>query len=241
MSNDPRSVIFGVPLKNFTVSREFWQSSLQTVVELGKRGIPCGFRDIGGDMYIDKVRSKLATIFYEDFPEVDNFFFLDDDLGWDAMAVVRAVERPEPIIVGIYPLKQDDLDFPVRLMEDETGNLIEKDGLYRALQAPTGFMRIKRSALEAYAEVYDEIFFDAPGPDGKFRRWRWLFDHGVCEQSRSWLGEDVSFVRRCIDLGIEVWADPNNRFGHRGSYVWYGCLADHLKEVGSFGLSARKE
>jgi hypothetical protein len=241
---DPRSVAFLTPSRGFWVSREFHRSSLNTQALLASRGVPHGFVDISGDMYPDKVRSKLATIFLEDFSDAENLFFLDDDVGWPAEAVLRFLERDEDLIAGVYPKKPSGsiavaasalppkwaanvLEFPVELWRDADGGYEERDGLLRARRVvPAGFLRVRRAALERYASVYDETFTDIM-PDGSRRRFRWLFDHGLSEDGE-YLGEDVAFAARWIGLGLGAWVDPSIEFTHRGSHAWRARLSDHL-------------
>lgn len=235
----PHGVIFAVPNISFWVSKEFWQSALRTGIALHTRGIPWIFMDMSGDIYVDKVRNKLATMFVEDFPNAENFFFIDDDVGWPEDKVIEFLERDEAVIVGTYPKKQTgQIEFPIDLARDEDGDFVEHNGLFKVLSiAPTGFMRIKRWVFEKFADHYG-TFIDSPEKEtGVFRSWRDLFAHGIGENGQFW-GEDTTFVRRCIGMGIDVWVDPNVEMTHRGSYLWKGKLLEHVGSVHSGRLEA---
>ncbi len=59
-----------------------------------------------------------------------------------------------------------------------------------------------------------------------------VFSCGVAEDAElgglSYFGEDAVFVQRCINHGIEVWADPDIDFSHSGRKTWRGNLLQAL-------------
>ncbi len=225
MSQSEPVVYFATPSLGHTVTLNYLQSWTNTVWMLKDLGIRHGCINRGGDCFVAKVRSKIVG----DFLQTDgtDLFFLDDDIGWPAEKVIEFINRPEPIIAGIYPKKSDDLDWPVSLDADAaTGELIESHNAVRANGfASTGFMRIKRSVLEtlwAKAPPFKDI-----EPGGKIGEYRAIFQSGP-DADGWWCGEDVNFCREAVAAGVNVWVDPNIEFSHRGGKVWKGTLADHL-------------
>lgn len=225
LETDDLSVVFATPALGASVCLEYKNSMMQTVMLLGQNGIPHGVLDRAGDAYLGKVRSKLATEFLESFPTAQNFFFLDDDIGWPAHKVIEFLKRPEPILAGIYPKKSDEVEFPVEMLFDlGTGGLIERDGLFRAGGIPTGFLRIKRAALEKLAAMSRR--FRTMEPEG-VRWYYYIFETGVADDEWYW-GEDYCMARKWLDTGGEIWVDPNIEFTHRGTKKWKNTLANHL-------------
>jgi hypothetical protein len=205
---------------------EFHRSTIETEWMLADKGIPHGYLQRGGDQFIAKVRSKLATEFLRDYPMATDLFFLDDDIGWPAAKVVEFIERPEDVLAGVYPKKSDARDFPVELSVDPvSGLLIERDGLVKANGVPTGFMRIKRHVLERLAEKAP-LFRDLE-LDGSTKEYHGIFQSGIGPDGW-WWGEDYSFCRNVTDLGCEIWVDPAIEFTHRGNKKWTDTLADHM-------------
>ena len=113
--------------------------------------------------YLGKVRNTLVRNMLGDHPEVTDLFFIDDDIGWPAHKVIELLERPEDVVCGFYPKKQDAAEWPGNL-ESQDGKPIEKDGLLLAHLVPTGFMRIKRHVLEKMAQNVSKYL--EPRPDG---------------------------------------------------------------------------
>jgi hypothetical protein len=229
----PQSVVIATPSHSHWVALEHRDSALDTQHLLDLYGVPCRFVSVGGNGLAALVRNKLATAYRADFDDFENLFYVDDDLGWDPGKVLEYVSRSEPVIVGCYPRKTDPREppqFAVDFLLDEQGRAIAKDGLLRVGSiGAAGFMRVKRWVVDRIAEEYGTFAdrtTDKPFADHYLN----LFQDGP-DANREWNGEDVTFIRRCISLNIDVWCDPNAEFGHRGSYLWKGKLADRLEIV----------
>ena len=232
-------VVFATPSLSASVCIEYKRSICGTVALLMQHGISHGFIDRVGDAYLAKVRNKLATEFLESYPTCENFFFLDDDIGWPPEKVIEFLMRPEPVLAGIYPKKSDEIDFPVEMLADlSAGQLIERGGLFRALGVPTGVLRIKRHVLEHLAKK-SRRFRDMEA-GGKECWYYNIFETGVGADDWFW-GEDYCFARKWTDDGQEVWVDPNIEFTHRGTKKWCNRLVDHLSIYRDRAAAAAKE
>lgn len=218
-------VIFATPCYDHRVCYEFLKSSLETEWALNARGIARGYIGRGGDQFIAKVRNKIVTEFLKNYPMATHLFFLDDDIGWPPGKVIEFLDRPEDIIAGIYPKKQENRDFPVELEADAfSGSLVERDGLVKARGVPTGFMRIKRRVLEKMAEVSGT--FREMDADGTWGEYYEIFRCGV--MNGEFNGEDYIFCQNAMAMGFEIWVDPNIPFTHRGNKKWADNLSLHL-------------
>ena len=144
-------VFLAIPSFRGQPEREFVRSLSQTKNALSEAGINYAECLLAGDPYLAKARDRIAADFLTNWPMATDFFFLDDDIGWPAHKVVEFVQRPQDVVVGVYPKKQDALEFPVTLELDAEDNFICDGDLYLAHLAPTGFMRIKRPVLEKLA------------------------------------------------------------------------------------------
>jgi len=224
-------VRFETPCLDHKVSLEYLMSALRTEKLLLERGIRHEWANRPGDPFIAKARSSSACEFLKG--DGTDLFFLDDDIGWPCEKALAFIESDLPVIAGVYPHKMQTLSWPCSL-EAEDGQLVEKDGLYRAVMAPTGFMRIKRWVLEA--------LYDAAPPyremeaDGTFHDRRAIFNSGPAADGL-WWGEDYAFCQACRAAGIDVWIDPDIPFYHRGTNRWGAKLSD---SIDTFGTRAAK-
>ena len=226
MTDHKRSnVIFCTPTLDGRVSTDFMVSALQTQWLLIERGIPHSYLQVVGDCFVAKARNRLVSEFLQR-PEATDLFFLDDDIHWPPAKVIEFLQRPEDVLAGIYPRKDDHLQFPVVLEQDPVRRQpFERDGLVRALRVPTGFLRIKRHVLEklaAEAQIYQDR-----RPDGSVSEHYNIFEARINDDGL-WCTEDYMFSEKWLAMGGEIWVDPNIAFRHRGTKSWSGNLSEAL-------------
>jgi hypothetical protein len=219
-------VIFATPTLGHSFSAHFMKSLQETQWMLSAHGITSGCMVRPGDCFVDKARNKLVTDFLREFPATQNFFFLDDDIGWPPEKIVEFIQRPDPVVAGVYPKKSEDIDWPCTFaLNGETGDLIESEGMILATMAPTGFMRIKRHVLERLAERASIFSDDAPG--GERLDYHYIFECGRGGDGKFW-GEDYTFCKKITAAGFHIWIDPNIVFKHQGVRTWEDRIFDHL-------------
>lgn len=219
-----KSVVFAVPTLTGSVSIEFMRSMMKTDWMLANAGWDRVYIDHVGCQFIANARNELAYEFLVLHPDCDNFFFLDDDLGWTAEKAFSILQRDEDIIAGVYPKRQDDVDWPV-MMAGHDGKLHEQDGLYRALRAPTGFMRIKRRVFEGlvpHCKTYKWLT-----AKGEVKEIPALFSVGLMDDGWFWT-EDYIFSHNAGQMGFEIWIEPDIEFAHRGPKAWKGNFKSAL-------------
>lgn len=230
------TVCFATPSLTHSVSMEFMRSSMETDWLLGKMGIWRAYINRCGDQFIANARSALACQFLDEHPYADDLFFLDDDLGWPPEKVLEFLQRDEDVLVGVYPKKSEEADWPVVLCGDD-GALVEKDHLVRCTRAPTGFMRIKRRVLEALRPHCPK--FKSMEIGGEVREWSQFFSSGIGSDGWFWT-EDYAFCMNADAAGFEIWADPDIGFGHRGNRLWTGTFRDALPTFRQRAVEARE-
>jgi len=185
-------VMFAVPSYTKAPCLEFHMSAMATQNLLISQGIhvewdenvarligefTTSWRYRGGDPYVAKSRNVLSSEFMRDHTDADCIFMLDDDVGWEPEAVLRALRHPGDIVAGVYPKKQDDLlnedvfrsdgtkisagslfwkepglahPWPVEMLfsADTHQPIVDEHGFYEAALVATGFLRIKRHVME---------------------------------------------------------------------------------------------
>lgn len=222
---------FATPCLDHRVTLEYLMSALKTEKMLLDQQIKHEWSNRPGDPFVAKARSSCACDFLNG--EATDLFFLDDDIGWPTEAVYRFLQSDVPVIAGVYPHKLDELSFPCSF-EADGDQLIERDGLYKAVLAPTGFMRIKRWVIEA-------LYKDAPAyreteSDGVTYERKAIFNSGPAGDG-NWWGEDYAFCNACRAHGIDVWIDPNIPFYHRGQKRYEATLSHSIADFKAKALA----
>lgn len=180
--------------------------------------------------YLPTARNTLVAMFLRD-PDATDLLFVDADVGFDATAVLRLLDRPEGIVAGVYPLKRDPQGWPC-VMKTQDGVPLGRDGVIEADFVPTGFMRIKRRVFELLADHYPALqYADSVVQtlgDGTLRAAWDFFAMGIEPRTQRWTTEDYAFCQRWRDIGGTVWIDPNITFHHIGRKAYVGNFQEYL-------------
>lgn len=197
--------------------------SLSGTLELcNKRGHEFIFAKIEGNCYIQTARNDLVYEFMQ--TDADSLFFLDDDISWHPEDALRLIEMDECIVAGVYPFKEH-LGYPIVIHCDEQFYpLVRNDGCLHGAMVATGFLRIKREAIETLQHYYPQQKYVKRDPEtGEEDHWLYdLFPQGL--DKGSWYGEDYAFCRLWTKLGGKIWVVPDIDLGHgerKGNYHEY--------------------
>lgn len=190
---------------------------------LSNSGIEYDVQTINGCPCIPVARNTLVAMFLQD-PDATDLFFIDSDVGFDASAVLKILEREEEIVAGIYPLKEIKEGYPVEVKTID-GRPIGRDGLIEADFLPAGFMRIKRGVFYHLMGRYPELKYnknviriDGSGVEDAYD----YFNMGVNGDGQQYRTEDFAFCKRWRDIGGQLWVYPDVQFEHVGKIAHHG-------------------
>jgi hypothetical protein len=198
------------------------------------------FKD--GDALITRARASLISQFLDD-PSATHLLFIDADIGFEPEQVLRLIECGADMCAAIYPIKRIDWDKVKRTIEADRPNpaaaalkyvfevedpntVTEIGGFVKVRYAGTGFLMIRRQALERMCTHYPQLKYkrdhsvDAmTASDNRFA----LFECMIAEDG-TYLSEDFAFCKRWIEMGGEIWADLKSKLSHVGPMTFYGDL-----------------
>jgi heme exporter protein D len=191
------------------------------------------------DSHITRARNNIAGRFLRQ-PIYSHLLFIDADISFDPATVLRYLEFDKDVIGGIYPIKKLNIGVLRRLPidDDRTAeaasynyssslsideDTMPQNGFVRVKYAASGFMMIKRRALEAMASHYPELHYQDDFTEMGTKACYAFFNTMICEGH--FLPEDYSFCKRWEDMGGEVWGDVASRFDHIGRFVYSGHIA----------------
>ena len=202
----------------------FMLSLVQTFELCEKAGhevVPLEQSLLMGSCYIQAARNELVKAFRESGADI--LFFLDDDLSWNPADVLRLIEMPDEIVCGAYRYKTDREDYPIVIYTRSDGRAkTREDGCISACQVPTGFLRIKRSAIEKLCGHYPERRYARTQEGAVIEGLVDLFPQGL--EAGQWIGDDYAFCRlwlracgrRKDDPKNEIWLVPDLNLSHWG-------------------------
>jgi hypothetical protein len=199
-----------------------------------------------GDALITRARASLISQFLDD-ADATHLLFIDADIGFEPDQVIRLLQCGADVCAAIYPVKRIDWDKVRSTIETARPNpaaaalkyvfevedpdaVTEQAGFVKVRYAGTGFLMIRRSALERMCARYPQLRYRrdhstdaATASDSRFA----LFECMIAEDG-TYLSEDFAFCRRWIDMGGEIWADLKSKLDHIGPMTFCGDLSSQF-------------
>lgn len=181
------SVYVGVPAYG-PIDPSFVRSLTCTAMLCTHLGVPFELDIVGNCSLIAKARCEIVTRFLASDHEA--LFFVDADLDWAPEDFYRILMAEPEIVGATYRAKTQQVRF-LHWGEGETVN-----GLTSVELLPTGFMRLKRSAVQ---KLYDA----APKFDDGHAA---VFNCGL--RNGKYVGEDYAMCEDWRNMGGKLWLHP---------------------------------
>jgi len=205
------------------------------------------FKD--GDALITRARASLISQFLDD-KSATHLLFVDADIGFEPEQVLRLIESGADMCAAVYPIKRIDWDKVKTTIEtarpnpaaaalqyvfevDDPNAVIARAGFVKVRYAGSGFLMIRREAVERMCARYPELQFKrdhsldaATASDNRFA----LFECMIGGDG-TYLSEDFAFCKRWIDMGGEIWADLKSKLSHVGPMAFCGDLSSQFADV----------
>jgi hypothetical protein len=223
-----KRVMIAVPSYN-SIAPESLYSLFGAKEALLRNNIESELLIVTENCHIDDGRNFCVRNFLEG--ECVDLIFIDADIRFDPEDIVRLAMYSPDVVAGIYPKKQEDVEFPIRWLpvKEIWSN---KEGLIEVESVPTGFLKISRQAFEKIDATVPHYL--AQKDIFTRRKIPLIFERTLREQTR--LGGDYEFCRKWRELGGKIFIDPEMTFGHVGNFEWTGNLGVWLRKKN--GLTA---
>ncbi|MBV8841067.1 MAG: hypothetical protein JO000_31395 [Alphaproteobacteria bacterium] len=205
------------------------------------------FKD--GDALITRARASLVQQFLDD-PHATHLLFIDADIGFEPEQVSRLIQCGAEMCAAIYPIKRIDWDRVRKVIEEKRPNpgaatlqyvlgvedpnaVITCGGFVKVRYAGTGFLMIRRGALERMCAQYPQLRFarDHSTDAATASAHRYALFDCLIDETGTYLSEDFAFCRRWTDMGGEIWADLSSRLEHVGPMTFSGDLSSQFAPV----------
>lgn len=208
----------------------YTHSLAKAMPALMQAGIAVDLCHIADHCHVDDARNAMVREFL--MSKADALVFIDNDVGFEPDDLVKLCLYDRDMVAGVYPCKQMDAEFPVRV----AGGIdlqADADGLVEVIGLPTGFLKIKREVLQRMFDL-EPRKFHGTGQSGipnavLFERTfvngvRYSGDYGFCEKWKA--------------LGGKMYVDPEMSFTHSGNYEWSGTLGDFWRN--KYGVTEKR-
>ncbi len=234
-------IVVATPCFGGLVTQGYMLSTINLLLAGNHLGFTVTVDMLGNDSLVTRSRNTLVAQFM-DRADATHLLFVDADISFEPAQVLRMVGFDQDLVAGMYPLKLRDWSAQAvdRLQAGESletaplryvglpceGEAREtRNGFVSATYAGTGFLLIRRGALQRMMDAHPELAFaaahdrasQAPSP----HRYA-LFDCMIEPETRHYLSEDYTFCRRWRDLGGRIWLDTQGALTHSGTHDFVG-------------------
>lgn len=205
---------------------DFWKSLLGFQAANLGGSTPHHFRlmPTHGDSLIPRKRNQDAWDFYHNTAD-DWLLSIDSDIDFRPQDAYVLFENPGPIMAGLYPLKQRDLQWCINTIPGMGHDKDPKTNRQNVATAGTGFFAVHRHVIGTMIAAADKwkqwpvkFYQDATG----IEQWD-LFHSGVVHDpkwfpvSPRYLSEDWGFCYMARKLGFAVQIDWRAQVFHDGA------------------------
>ena len=231
------------PVYSEDVKVAYMDSILNLSTELQKAGIPSIRQHIMHTSLITKARNECISNWMNN-TKLDYFLFIDADISFNALDVIKLMNYDKPLVAGTYAKKHlrweeiqrclynDVPESSKELLQKtseytiyDTGENKQclKTGLLEVERVGTGFMMIKRDLIKKLSKKYKKLMYEENGKKGYG-----LFESYIINKEH--LSEDYAFCERVKSIGEKVYIDPTiNLIHHGGNINFYSNYQAHLK------------
>jgi hypothetical protein len=253
-------IIFGTPCFGGLLHNGFFQSMLETSVNLTRLGIPFEVMTVGNESLIQRARNGIVAKFMGD-DAATHLMFVDADITFSWVSIVKLLLGNKELSGGCYPkkcfnwdkikhhigktptLKDDELmakslDYVFNpIYHQEGSNIVIRveNGMAQVKDIGTGFMMIQKSVIRKMIVKYSDLKYRnnvAGYGNEKMNEYFYsLFDCCIDPVSKVYLSEDYLFCKRWIEMGGELWLDIGTNLNHTGLIDYKGCLNMIIGEV----------
>lgn len=249
----PANVMVATPSYGGVVTTSYVHGLLELYAAADQHdfGLAVNFNSF--ESLITRARNTMVA----EFLAADRFthlMWIDGDIGFKGADVVRLLEANRPVVAGLYPLKIDGwpaqglpealpagttkADFEARFSGYPATAFSsdlepDADGFLNVLDAPTGFMLIKREVFTALIARFPELQYNpdlvARTEHNNSEYHYAFFDTMIDPVTRRYLSEDYAFCRRVAEIGVTPAVDMRSNLSHQGSAVYKGNLERMLE------------
>lgn len=261
-----KSLFVATPMYGGQCFGSYQKSVLDLSRVCSQHGINVQFSFLFNESLITRARNYMADEFLR--TEHTHMLFIDSDIDFNPMDVLRLLSLDKPIIGGPYPKKTiawENIYDAVHLgivKRENAGALADFAGDFvfnpvpgkaqfpvfeptEVLEIGTGFMLIERSVFTKFAETYPQYYYTpdhnrSAAFDGTRKIYQ-FFQAEIESKNNRYLSEDYWFCQKAREAGISVWLCPWMNLKHHGTYIYSGsipAMVTVLNERAAKGLPA---
>lgn len=246
-------IFVGTPAYGGLIHEAYFRSVIRALTFFNQHGISLAFGTIANESLVTRARNVLLAYFIQS--GFSHLLFIDADIEFQTEDILKLIAHDKEVVVGAYPKKGvnwqriregvqgkqlsdqqiaalgSDYAINFKFVNRDLKQIAIENGLIRLHDAGTGFMLIKRTAIDKLLAAYPELKYNNDLNTGSDLQdyFYALFDTMVDPVDKRYLSEDYTFCRRWQDIGGDIWLDPTISLNHFGSYNFQGNPAQIIQ------------
>jgi hypothetical protein len=200
-------------------------SMLKFVIYANKIGLNFSIDTMVNESLITRGRNNLVAKMMEN-AQSTHLLFIDADIGFQPENIFQLLLHDKDVVGGLYPKKSLPIDYVVNIDPQHVGPNGEiqlVNGLIPLTRLGTGFMMIKRGALQRMFEAYPETkYIGNIGLDKKYDPFMYALFDTIITKDLEYNSEDWTFCDRWRAIGGEIWGDISIKLDHTGHFRYPG-------------------
>ena len=216
---------FLTPCYGGQINEVCFSSYLKWVILAMENKIKFQIETLSNESNINRGRNSLVAKFLAG--DATHAMFIDADIGFDPLDVVKLIGHDVDVVAGVYPQKV----LPIRHVVNTLDTSKKKGNLLEVGTVGTGFMLIKRIVFERMiAELPATPYTDDIGLGEEFDDYQYDFFNCSIDSQGRYLTEDWTFCRNWRKIGGKIWADLTIDLTHTGYFQFPPNLEDLRKK-----------
>ena len=244
-SKTKTKLFVATPCYNGMVNVKYMQSVMNLQLVLLNNDIEFQYYTIPFDSLIPRARNACITRFMS--TDCTHLIFIDSDIEFSPIDVVKMINMDKDVLGGCYSKKAIDFNSIHKNFDkvENTMELVQSAGKYtfnfkpteshkiengciEVLDAPTGFLLIKKNVITKMIEAYPEReYINDVAPynikdDDKFYDFFPSSTYKEEDGTNRYLSEDYGFCRLWQNIKGEIYIDLTISLNHIGQFIYCG-------------------
>tara|TARA_R110002020_G_scaffold405888_4_gene615912 strand:- start:4755 stop:5534 length:780 start_codon:yes stop_codon:yes gene_type:complete len=243
-------LIIATPCFGGLCNAQYTRSLIDLVLMAKSLGVKINILFNWNSSLITKGRNDLANNFLFN-TDADYFMFIDSDIEFQAMDVIRLLGHQELVVGGTYAKKElqwnlikdfylsnmagrydDEVlqttnKYALSISDDKS--VINDKGLIEVDRLPTGFLMIKREAFDLLKPYCPKYKLDNNVVKGTDTQIGYAYFETYINEELEYISEDYGFCDRWRKTGGKVYVDPALEINHIGNINYKGCMLTKIK------------
>ena len=249
-------IFVATPCYGGMLTEAYFRSMVRTLTFFNQHQIPIAFGTIANESLVTRARNVLVAYFLQS--NYSRLLFIDADIEFQVEDVLKLIAHNKEVCVGAYPKKgvnwqriRDSIlrkpteeisdrdiaaagsDYAInfKFVNRDLKQIAIENGVIKLHDGATGFMMIKREAVDKMIAAYPELKYnnDLNTPPDLQDFFYAFFDTMIDPKDKRYLSEDYTFSRRWQDIGGDIWLDPTISLNHYGSFNFQGNPAQIIQ------------